>query len=143
MTIALVFESTGDHKRAVDFYVLAAHLQPKDIQLWKQLAAKSQQLGLFRQAIYCLTKAISFDRQDADLKFQKAMLLAEASASLGGGPRLRPFGMSCVKTPTDFSSVWRSCRSPQTQSYARAIDQMEAVRRRRPADPEVIQHLAK
>lgn len=36
--------------------MIAAHLTPKDISLWKRLAQLSSEQGLVRQAIYCHTQ---------------------------------------------------------------------------------------
>lgn len=44
-------------RKALDFYMVAAHLTPKDLSLWHRLATLSTELGFVRQAIYCLGKA--------------------------------------------------------------------------------------
>lgn len=36
-TLGLIYNAIGDKKRAMDFYMLAAHLAPKDASLWKLL----------------------------------------------------------------------------------------------------------
>ena len=36
-TLGLVYEALGDKKKALSFYMLAAHLMPKDSSLWKLL----------------------------------------------------------------------------------------------------------
>lgn len=36
--------------QALDFYMIAAHLTPKDVLLWKRLAALSSELGFWRSA---------------------------------------------------------------------------------------------
>lgn len=46
----------GEPRKALDFYMIAAHLTPKDISLWHRLATLSAELGFVRQAIYCLGK---------------------------------------------------------------------------------------
>ena len=47
-TLGLIYEGEGNPRRALDFFMIAAHLTPKDIPLWKRLAALSTQLGFFR-----------------------------------------------------------------------------------------------
>ena len=47
----------GNPRKALNFYMIAAHLSPKDITLWHRLATLSTELGFVRQAIYCLGKA--------------------------------------------------------------------------------------
>ena len=51
------FESLLLHPpQSLDFYMIAVHLTPKDLSLWKRLAQLSTQQGLVRQAIYCYTQ---------------------------------------------------------------------------------------
>lgn len=40
-TLGLLYDAKGDRKRALNFYMIAAHLTPKDIVLWKRLASWS------------------------------------------------------------------------------------------------------
>ncbi len=47
----------GEPGKALDFYMIAAHLTPKDAGLWHRLATLSNEQGCLRQAIYCLGKA--------------------------------------------------------------------------------------
>ena len=42
--------------QSLDFSMIAAHLTPKDIELWKRLAQLSADQGLIRQAIYCYSQ---------------------------------------------------------------------------------------
>ena len=37
--------------------MIAAHLTPKDLSLWKRLAQLSTEQGLIRQAVYCYSQA--------------------------------------------------------------------------------------
>ena len=46
--MGLVYEADGDVRRSLDFYMIAAHLTPKDVSLWQQLAALSTELGYYR-----------------------------------------------------------------------------------------------
>ena len=55
-TLALVHEAMGNTKKAFSFSMLGAHLTPKDVALWKRLAAQSHEQGSYVQAVYCLTK---------------------------------------------------------------------------------------
>lgn len=57
-TLGLLYEAIGRSRKALDFYMIAAHLTPKEATLWKRLASLSSDLGFFRQAIYCLTKVL-------------------------------------------------------------------------------------
>ncbi len=53
----------GQQGKALEFYMIAAHLTPKDILLWKRLARMSKEQGKYRQAIYCYTKGSFFFRK--------------------------------------------------------------------------------
>ncbi|KAK7303705.1 hypothetical protein RJT34_14618 [Clitoria ternatea] len=76
-TLGLVYSSLEDYKRAMDFYMIAAHLTPKDSSLWKLLFTWSIEQGDIGQASYCLSKAITADPADVTLKSHRAMLYAE------------------------------------------------------------------
>jgi general transcription factor 3C polypeptide 3 (transcription factor C subunit 4) len=55
-TLGLLHEAIGNPRKALDFYMIAAHLTSSDATLWRRLAHLSTDLGFLRQAIYCLTK---------------------------------------------------------------------------------------
>ncbi|EME26724.1 General transcription factor 3C polypeptide 3 [Galdieria sulphuraria] len=57
-TLSVIFENKGETQKALDFALIAAHLTPRDIDMWKQLAVKSQELKNLDLAIYCLSKAV-------------------------------------------------------------------------------------
>lgn len=40
-TLALIYTAMGDEKRALNFYMIAAHLTPKNASLWKVLVTRS------------------------------------------------------------------------------------------------------
>ncbi|KAL5703983.1 hypothetical protein ACHQM5_022467 [Ranunculus cassubicifolius] len=77
-TLGLVYEEIGDEKKSMNFYMLAAHLAPKDHpSLWKRLYALSIKQQNIGQAIYCLSKAIKTDPEDTNLRFNRATLYVE------------------------------------------------------------------
>lgn len=76
-TFGLVYNAFGDKKRALNFYMLAAHLTPKDSSLWKLLVTWSIEQGNTGQARYCLSKAITADPEDISLRFHRASLYVE------------------------------------------------------------------
>ncbi len=55
-TLGLAHEALGRQRKALDFYMIAVHMTPSDVDLWRRLANLSTNLGFFRQAIYCYTK---------------------------------------------------------------------------------------
>ncbi|KAJ7521433.1 hypothetical protein O6H91_19G054300 [Diphasiastrum complanatum] len=76
-TLGLLYDAMGDRKKALNFYMIAAHLTPKDVALWKRLASWSMEQGNLGQVIYCLTKAVKADPEDVDTKWDRASLFAE------------------------------------------------------------------
>ncbi|CAM6088014.1 unnamed protein product [Calypogeia fissa] len=76
-TLGLLYDAMGDRKKALNFYMIAAHLTSKDTALWKRLASWSMEQGNVGQVIYCLTKAIKADPEDVDAKWDRASLYAE------------------------------------------------------------------
>lgn len=41
-TLGLVYEALGDPRRALSLFMIAAHLTPKDTELWKRVALLSR-----------------------------------------------------------------------------------------------------
>lgn len=76
-TLGAIYEAQGEPRRALDFFMVAAHLTPRDSGLWKHLATLSTELGFLRQAVYCLTKVLAYDRDDLDATWDRAVLYAE------------------------------------------------------------------
>ncbi|XP_009781369.1 uncharacterized protein LOC107832204 isoform X1 [Nicotiana tabacum] len=76
-TLGLIYNAIGDKKRAMDFYMLAAHLAPKDASLWKLLVDWSIEQGDRGQARYCLSKAITADPDDISLRYHRASIYIE------------------------------------------------------------------
>jgi tetratricopeptide (TPR) repeat protein len=56
-TLACIYEAMGQYKKALEFFMMAAFLQPRNASQWKQNVITSQQLGLTDQAIYCKERA--------------------------------------------------------------------------------------
>lgn len=76
-TLGLIYKEMNEPAKAVEFFMIAAHLTPKDIGLWKDLGLMSRDLGKFRQAIYCFTKAIRHDPNDLDALWDRSMIYME------------------------------------------------------------------
>uniref|UniRef100_A0A0A0LGB1 General transcription factor 3C polypeptide 3 n=1 Tax=Cucumis sativus TaxID=3659 RepID=A0A0A0LGB1_CUCSA len=76
-TLGLVYNAIGDDVKAMGFYMLAAHLMPKDSSLWKLLFSWSIDRGDIDQASYCLSKAIKAEPDDINLLFHRASLYLE------------------------------------------------------------------
>ncbi|KAJ3053845.1 transcription factor TFIIIC subunit tfc4 [Rhizophlyctis rosea] len=73
-TLAMVHDELGDAQKALQTYLMAAHLSPKDAELWRRLGGMSKKLGHMDQAMYCYSKAIRADPTDVDSLWERAML---------------------------------------------------------------------
>ncbi|KAM7471098.1 hypothetical protein LguiA_009281 [Lonicera macranthoides] len=76
-TLGLIYNAMGDKKKAMNFYMLAVHLTPKDASLWKLIIGMSKEQGNSGQARYCLTKAVTADPKDVSLRLESAELYNE------------------------------------------------------------------
>ncbi|KAJ7961663.1 General transcription factor 3C polypeptide 3 [Quillaja saponaria] len=76
-TLGLVHKSLGDNRKAMDFYMIAAHLTPKDSSFWKLLFSWSIEQKDIGQANYCLSKALTSDPKDITLRLHRASLYVE------------------------------------------------------------------
>ncbi|KAL6565515.1 hypothetical protein OROHE_004573 [Orobanche hederae] len=107
-TLGLIYTAMGDKKKALNFYMIAAHLTPKDCSLWKLLVARSIEQGDKRQANYCLNKAIVAEPQDIGLRFHRASLYTElgeyvkAADSYGQISRLCPDDIEVLEKATQL-----------------------------------------
>ncbi|PKA57187.1 putative UDP-N-acetylglucosamine--peptide N-acetylglucosaminyltransferase SEC [Apostasia shenzhenica] len=75
--LGLIYDDMGDRKRALNFHMIAAHLSPKDVSIWKKLISWSIEEKNFGQIRYCLSKAITADPKDVSLRFDRAFLYFE------------------------------------------------------------------
>ncbi|KAH9781975.1 general transcription factor 3c polypeptide 3 [Citrus sinensis] len=76
-TLGLAHSALGNHKSAFDFYVIAAHLSPKDSALWKQLLTFAVQKGDTAQAMYYIRQAIRAEPKDISLRIHLASFYVE------------------------------------------------------------------
>ncbi|KAG2713980.1 hypothetical protein I3760_03G004500 [Carya illinoinensis] len=73
-TLGLVHNALGDEKKASNFYMISAHLKPKNSSLWKRLLTWSIEQGNIGQANYCLSKAITAEPKDITLRSHRASI---------------------------------------------------------------------
>lgn len=77
-TLGEIYKMKNDLNKCSNIWLLAAHLNPKDIEFWKTVAEISVELGHFKQAIYCYRRAISSSKgKDLDAVFSRACLYRE------------------------------------------------------------------
>ncbi|GFQ00253.1 general transcription factor 3c polypeptide 3 [Phtheirospermum japonicum] len=118
-TLGLIYTAMGNKKKALNFYMIAAHLTPKDSSLWKVLVAQSIEQGDKRQANYCLNKAIIADPNDIDLRFHRASLYIELGEYLKAADSYEQIARLC---PDDIEVLEKA-----TQLYTRCGQRERAV----------------
>ena len=66
-TLALIHDARNESAKALEAFIIAAHIAPKGAEMWADLAERSraQEPPKLKQAIYCLNRAIKID-PDAD-----------------------------------------------------------------------------
>ncbi|KAG0017635.1 transcription factor TFIIIC subunit tfc4 [Podila clonocystis] len=75
-TMGVIQEELGNTEKALQLYLVAAHITPKDGDLWKKLAQISKDCGYNQQALYCFTKAYAADKTDLDSLWDKSIMQA-------------------------------------------------------------------
>jgi general transcription factor 3C polypeptide 3 (transcription factor C subunit 4) len=75
--LGLLYDEIGDASKSLNFLMIAAHLTPRQVDLWRRLAHMSSQQGLLRQALYCLTQVTKRDKDDQDAKYDRGILLGQ------------------------------------------------------------------
>ncbi|KAG0332404.1 transcription factor TFIIIC subunit tfc4 [Podila horticola] len=75
-TMGVIQEELGNTEKALQLYLVAAHITPKDGDLWKKLAQISKDCGYNQQALYCFTKAYAADKTDLDSLWDRSIMQA-------------------------------------------------------------------
>ncbi|KAJ3219205.1 transcription factor TFIIIC subunit tfc4 [Dinochytrium kinnereticum] len=75
--LAVVHDELGDPVKALQANFLAAHLTPKDWELWGRLGQISRKLNHATDAIYCYSKAVSANPKDLNSWFDLSYIYAE------------------------------------------------------------------
>ncbi|XP_076887573.1 uncharacterized protein LOC143537758 [Bidens hawaiensis] len=134
-TLGLIYNSMGNQKRALGFYMLAVHLSPKDASLWKLLVRWSIEQGNRGQARYCLDRAIKADPEDMGLRYQRASLFLELGEHQKAAEQydqiwhLRPMNLEALKTA---AKLYQKCGRQE-----RGINNLEDYLKKTPKDADV------
>ncbi|KAF9981232.1 transcription factor TFIIIC subunit tfc4 [Mortierella antarctica] len=73
-SMGLIQEELGNIEKALQLFMVAAHLTPKDGALWKKLAVISKQRGYDQQALYCFSRAYRADKDDMDALWDRSIM---------------------------------------------------------------------
>lgn len=157
-TFGLVYNAFGDKKRALNFYMLAAHLTPKDSSLWKLLVTWSIEQGNTGQARYCLSKAITADPEDISLRFHRASLyveLGEYQKAAESYEQISQLFPENVEAPKTGAKLYKKCgqversvsiledyiKDHPTKADLSIVDMLAAVCMENNAHDKALQHI--
>ncbi|XP_028281752.1 general transcription factor 3C polypeptide 3 [Parambassis ranga] len=73
-TLAMIYEDNEDMDKALQFGLIAAHLNPSDCEEWIRLAEMSLEQDNIRQAIICYSKAIKYDSTNVRYLWERSSL---------------------------------------------------------------------
>ncbi|XP_040888710.1 general transcription factor 3C polypeptide 3 isoform X2 [Toxotes jaculatrix] len=73
-TLAMIYEDDEDMDKALQFSLIAAHLNPSDSEEWIRLAEMSLEQDNIRQAIVCYSKAIKYDPTNVRYLWERSSL---------------------------------------------------------------------
>eukprot|EP00123_Amoebidium_parasiticum_P006302 comp17287_c0_seq1/m.16404 comp17287_c0_seq1/g.16404 ORF comp17287_c0_seq1/g.16404 comp17287_c0_seq1/m.16404 type:complete len:997 (-) comp17287_c0_seq1:391-3381(-) len=75
--LANIFNDLGEDEKALQYSLVAAHLQSAPSQKWIDLGLQSRGMGDLRQAVYCFNKAVRAAPGDIDLLWDRAYVYFE------------------------------------------------------------------
>lgn len=73
-TLTMIHEDNNDMEKALQFGLIAAHLNPSDCDEWIRLAEMSLEQDNIRQAIFCYSKAIKYDSTNVRYLWERCNL---------------------------------------------------------------------
>lgn len=139
-TLAMIYEDEGDVEKALQFGLIAAHLNPSDCDEWLKLADMSLEQDNIRQAIICYTKAIKYDQSNVRYLWERSNLYEQV-----GEHRLAMDGYRRILgllTPTDGEHFMQLSRD-MAKSYYESSDLPSAISVMEEAlakHPEIVTH---
>lgn len=139
-TMAMIYEDQGDMEKALQFGLIAAHLNPSDCEEWVKLADMSLEQDNIKQAIICYTKAIKYDPSNVQYLWERSSLyeqVGEHKQAMDGYRRILS-----LLPPTDGEHFMQLSRDMAKSYYESselpsAIGVMEEALERH---PELVSH---
>ncbi|CAM0139620.1 unnamed protein product [Umbelopsis sp. WA50703] len=127
VNLGMIQEELGRPDKALLFKMVAACIQPKDIDMWKSAASASIELGARHQAIFCLRKVLSLDPTDKDALWDRSFLLKEdgkIDAAIRGFNELLSMTPHHVKVIDELAKLYRSKENMDKaiELYEQAMD---------------------
>ncbi|XP_072019702.1 LOW QUALITY PROTEIN: general transcription factor 3C polypeptide 3-like [Amphiura filiformis] len=72
--LGMIYEDKGEMEKSLQFSLIAAHLNPSDVEEWVKLAETCLEQDNVKQALHCYTKALKYDPKNVSLLWEKANL---------------------------------------------------------------------
>ncbi|XP_060754465.1 general transcription factor 3C polypeptide 3 isoform X2 [Neoarius graeffei] len=123
-TLAMIYEDQGDAEKALQFGLIAAHLNPSDCDEWLKLADMSLEQENVKQAIICYSKAIKYDQSNVRYLWERSSLyeqVGEHKQAMDGYRRILT-----LLPPTDGEHFMQLSRD-MAKSYYESSDLPSAI----------------
>ncbi|KAI5090218.1 general transcription factor 3C polypeptide 3, partial [Silurus meridionalis] len=123
-TLAMIYEDQGDVEKALQFGLIAAHLNPSDCDEWLKLADMSLEQENIKQAIICYSKAIKYDQSNVRYLWERSSLyeqVGEHRQAMDGYRRILT-----LLPPTDSEHFMQLSRD-MAKSYYESSDLPSAI----------------
>lgn len=72
-TLGLIYEERGEMHKAVEAYMLAAHMSKRDWPLWKRVAKMAAENGQLEHATYCWTKVLLAEPDNTQVRMERSV----------------------------------------------------------------------
>jgi general transcription factor 3C polypeptide 3 (transcription factor C subunit 4) len=76
-TLGLIYQEWKQPEKAAEYFMIAAHMSPKDAMTWKKVAEIWKELGKTSQAVYCYSRVIKLTPTDEDALESRARLCSQ------------------------------------------------------------------
>jgi general transcription factor 3C polypeptide 3 (transcription factor C subunit 4) len=72
-TLGLIYEERNEKAKAIEAYLLAAHMSKRDWGLWKRVAKMASESGQHQHAIYCWSRVLLAEPDNDEIRWQRAV----------------------------------------------------------------------
>lgn len=116
MTLGMIHEELGDSQKALQSYLVAAHMSPRDIDQWRRLGSMSVKFGHDSQALYCYSRALIICSTDLEALQARAELfirrnqLRRAMMDLKNILSVKPYDMTAIR---ELSRIYEKFKEPE------------------------------
>ena len=76
-TLGLIYEERGEIQKAIEAYMLAAHMSRRDYALWKRVGKMAYDAGQLEHATYCWTKVLLSETDNHELRMDRSLAYFE------------------------------------------------------------------